>query len=142
MPGIAPVKQSGRLFKMMKKRLFYGISAIILIAVEVLIALFEHDSFIRPYCGDILVVVVVYCLVRIIVPENCKLLPLYVFFFAALVEILQFFHIVDLLGLGKITFFRILIGGTFDFRDLLCYVAGCVLLGAWEAWNSRRADKK
>ncbi|MBR4412838.1 MAG: DUF2809 domain-containing protein, partial [Lachnospiraceae bacterium] len=113
----------------MKKRLIYALATIILIAVEVLIALFVHDNFIRPYIGDVIVVVVVYCFVRIIMPEKVHLLPLYVFLFARMVDVLQYFHIVDLLGLGNSTFFRILIGGVFDFKDILCYGIGCLLLG-------------
>ncbi len=32
--------------------------------------------------------------------------------------------LVDLLGLGHIRFFRVLLGTTFDWHDLLCYLAG------------------
>ena len=41
----------------MKKRLWYlGVFGLIL-AIEVCIALFVHDDFIRPYVGDVLVTV-------------------------------------------------------------------------------------
>lgn len=122
----------------MNRRYFYALTTIVLLIVEVLIALFVHDTFIRPYVGDVLVVFVVYCFVRIFIPENVKLLPLFVFLFAVVVEILQFFHIVDLLGLGGITFFRVLIGGTFDWKDILCYGVGCVLLTVWDYVLLRR----
>ncbi len=124
----------------MNKRLIYGILTAILITVEVLIALFIHDSFVRPYVGDMLVVIVVYCFVRIIIPEGVRLLPLYVFLFAVLVEVLQFFHIVDILGLGGSAFFRTLIGGTFDMKDIVCYGIGCIILGVWE-WMYFRFEK-
>lgn len=126
----------------MNKRLIYAFATIILIAVEVLIALFVHDNFVRPYIGDVIVVVVVYCFVRIIIPEKVYLLPLYVFLFAAMVEVLQYFHIVDLLGLGNSTFFRVLIGGVFDLKDILCYGAGCLLLGVFELFRFRRVHEK
>ena len=116
----------------MNKRVFYIIAAIVLLAVEVLIALFVNDRFVRPYLGDVIVVAVVYCFVRIFIPEKVHLLPLYVFMFAVLVEILQYFHIVDLLGLGNSRFFRVLIGGVFDWKDILCYGIGCLVLGLWE----------
>jgi len=32
-----------------------------LLLIEILIALFVHDEFIRPYVGDALVVIVLYC---------------------------------------------------------------------------------
>lgn len=126
----------------MNKRVFYLLATIVLIAVEVLIALFVHDNFLRPYIGDVIVVVVIYCFVRIFVPEKLHFLPLYVFIFAVVVEVLQYFHIVDLLGLGNSTFFRVLIGGVFDLKDILCYGAGCLLLGAWELFRFRRAHEK
>ena len=53
----------------MKKRLFYLVATLVLLAIEVLIALFVHDSFVRPYVGDMLVVVVIYAFVRIFVPK-------------------------------------------------------------------------
>ena len=126
----------------MNKRLIYGILTVILITVEVLIALFIHDSFVRPYVGDMLVVVVLYCLVRIFIPEGVRLLPLYVFLFAAMVEVLQYFHIVDVLGLGDSAFFRTLIGGTFDIKDIVCYGLGCIILGLCEWIKIRQARSK
>ncbi len=114
------------------KRLIYGILTVVLIAIEVLIALFVHDSFVRPYVGDMLVVIAVYCFARIFIPDGVRLMPLYVFLFAALVEVLQFFHIVDVLGVGDSAFFRTLIGGTFDIKDIVCYGMGCIILGVRE----------
>ena len=112
----------------MEKRIYYIILTIILLAVEVLIALFVHDQFVRPYIGDVLVVVVIYAFVRIWIPESVRLLPLYVFLFAAGVEILQYFNIVELLGVQDNVFLRTIIGTSFDVKDLLCYAAGCVLI--------------
>ena len=43
-----------------KKRAFYAAAFLILLAIEVLIALFVHDRFVRPYLGDVIVVIVVY----------------------------------------------------------------------------------
>lgn len=122
----------------MKKRLCYIIATIILIAVEVLIALFVHDKFIRPYVGDVLVVVVIYTFIRCFIPEKIKLLPLYVFIFAAGVELLQYIQIVKILGLQDNPFLATLIGTTFDVKDIVCYGVGCILLGGYEVWNFQR----
>ena len=111
----------------MKKRLGYILAFVLLLTVEILIALFVRDDFIRPYGGDILVTVLICAAVRILFPTGIRLLPLWVFLFAAGVEIGQYFDFVTLLGLGDIAFFRILLGSTFSFADLLCYAAGCVL---------------
>ena len=122
----------------MKKRIIYVIATILFIAVEVLIALYVHDGFVRPYVGDVLVVVVIYTFVRIWIPEGCPLLPLWVFLFAACVEGLQAIHITEKLGLADNRFFRVLIGGTFDFRDILCYAIGCVAVWLTEILIQRK----
>lgn len=113
----------------LNKRLKYLAAFLILFAAEVLIALFVHDGFVRPYLGDVLVVILLYFFVRIIIPEGIRLLPLYIFLFAAAVEVLQYFDFVDLIGLGGNRIARIILGTTFSFADILCYAAGCLLCG-------------
>ncbi|MDD6880808.1 MAG: DUF2809 domain-containing protein [Firmicutes bacterium] len=122
----------------MKKRIAYTITTFLLLIVEVLIALYVHDSFIRPYVGDVLVVIVIYTFIRIFIPEGYRFIPLYVFIFAASVEILQLFHIVDILGLGDNRFFRVLIGSVFDIKDVLCYAVGCLILSGYEFYRSKK----
>lgn len=124
-----------------KKRVIYAVATVVLLAIEVFIALYIHDKFIRPYIGDVIVVVVVYTFVRIFIPEKVRMLPLYVFIFAAGVEVLQLFHIVDILGLGSNRFMRILIGSVFDMADVICYGIGCVMLGIYE-WRMVKKAKK
>ncbi len=109
------------------RRISYAAAFVILLAIEVLIALYVHDSFIRPYGGDILVTILLCCFARIFFVSGCRPLPLWVFLFSAAVEIAQLFDPAELLGLGNIPFFRILIGSTFSLADLLCYASGCVI---------------
>lgn len=120
-----------------KRRLLYLLLFVLLMAVEAFIAVFVHDSFVRPYLGDVLAVICLYCFVRIFVPENAVLLPLYVFLFAALVECSQLFHLAKLFGLRN-RIFQIILGSSFDVIDILCYLAGCVLLAGWEIWQHKR----
>ena len=122
------------------KRMEYLLATVFIFLLELFIALFVRDNFIRPYVGDMLVVVLVYTFLRIIFPERPRLLPLYVFLFAAGVEALQGIHIVELLGLQDNRFFSVLIGTTFDWKDIVCYGVGCVILGLWEVWLRRKAD--
>ena len=44
------------------KRIGYAIATVVLLLIEVLIAVYVHDAFVRPYIGDVLVVVVIYTL--------------------------------------------------------------------------------
>ena len=121
----------------MKKRFGYAIAFLFLLITEILIALFVRDDFIRPYGGDILVTVLICAAMRILFPTGIRLLPLWVFLFAAAVEIGQYFDFVTLLGLGDIAFFRILLGSTFSVADLICYAAGCLLF-----WIGEKAITK
>lgn len=122
-----------------KRRAGYAIAFILFLVIEFLIAVFVHDSFIRPYVGDVLVVIVIYCFVRIIMPEKFSWLPMIVFIFAVVVECLQYFDIVSVLGLEHNTFLHILIGSTFDVKDILCYGIGCILLGLTErSFNNQK----
>ncbi len=124
-----------------KERITFAVITVLLIFIEVLIALFVDDAFIRPYFGDMLVVVVLYAFVRIFVPHGHRLLPLYIFLFAIVVEVLQYFHIVDILGLGGSRFFRTLIGGVFDWKDIGCYAVGCLAMGGYEILRWKKGEK-
>ncbi len=121
-------------------RRFYLAAMVVLTAVEVFIALYVHDRFIRPYVGDVLVVIVLYCFVRIWLPVGWKKLPLYIFLFAAGVEILQYFRLVELLGVEGNTFLRILLGSVFDVKDILCYGVGCGLLWVFQSYIDRKRE--
>lgn len=98
-----------------------------LLAAEIIIALFVHDSFVRPYVGDVLVVAVICAFLRIFIPEKIKFLPLLTAAFAVLVEFLQYFDFVSLLGLAGSRFFSVLLGRTFDVKDIICYAVGGIL---------------
>ena len=50
-----------------------------------------------------------------------------VFVFAAAVEVGQYFNLVKILHLEGSRFFRIVLGSTFDLKDIACYFVGCVL---------------
>lgn len=121
----------------MKKRILYAVATLFLLLIEVIIALYVHDDFIRPYVGDVLVVIVIYTFIRIIVPEKCKLIPLFLFIFAAGVELLQLANIVEILGVADNKFLKILIGSVFDIKDIVCYAVGCVILCMYEWVRAR-----
>ena len=102
----------------MKKRFFYIISFLLIFCIEVLIALYVRDNFIRPYVGDMLVVVLVYSFVRIFLPTGIPRMPFYVFLFACFVEVLQYFRLVETLGITNRAA-RIILGFTREGVTLL-----------------------
>ena len=116
----------------MKKRVVYAAGACILLAAEILIALFVRDSFVRPYGGDILVTVLLCCLLRAFFLFWIPYLPLGVFLFAAAVEFAQALGIASLIP-HSWTAVRIIVGSSFSVGDLVCYAVGCVLF-----WGAER----
>jgi len=108
------------------RRILYLIIFCGLLAVEMGIALFVNDAFVRPYVGDMLVTLLLCCLCRVIIPDKVRLLPVYVFVFAACVEIGQYFDVVALLGLADNRIISIALGRTFSWMDIVCYAVGCV----------------
>ena len=109
----------------------------ILLGIEILIAIYLHDEFIRPYVGDILVIILLYCAIKIIIPDKSKLLPLWIIIFAVFVECLQYLKLVQVLGWEDNTLLRIVIGSTFDVKDIGCYVVGGIGIGCYE-WVIRK----
>lgn len=131
---------------MRKRRILYAIIFITLLCVELCIALFVHDDFVRPYIGDVLVTVLLCCLCRIAVPKGVPALPAYVFLFAALVEAAQYIDVVKLLGWEDNAILSTLIGRTFSWADILCYGVGCVAFWAAEKrvifrWKERQKER-
>lgn len=120
-----------------QKRLTYLLAFALLLVVEVCIALFVHDAFLRPYVGDVLVTVLLCCLSRAICPRFSPALP--VFLLAAAVEGLQWLGLTEIMGLQE-TILGIILGSTFDWKDILCYGLGCLLFAAAELLWSKRTN--
>jgi hypothetical protein len=123
-------------------RLKYGLLALLLFGIEVLIALYLQDRIIRPYIGDLLVVILIYCFVKALV--NAPVFPtaLGVLLFAYAVETLQYFHVVELLGLGHSKLARVIIGSSFEWMDMLAYTLGIGLVLSIETiWYQKEKTK-
>jgi hypothetical protein len=110
--------------------------------VEVGIALYVHDRVVRPFVGDVLVVILIYAFVRALFePKNAALLAIGVLIFAYLIEIGQFFSLVSFLGLEKYALARVVLGATFDWMDLIAYSVGFLIIlmvDVWPIWEGRK----
>lgn len=53
-------------------RLVYSAAAVALFCVEVAIAAFVNDSFVRPYIGDVLAILLVYTALRAATPLSLR----------------------------------------------------------------------
>lgn len=109
-------------------RLFYALCTLVLFVIETLIAIYVRDAIIRPYVGDVLVVVLVYFFIRIFINTPYRWLPLAVFLFACSIETLQYFNAADLLGFQRNSVARVVLGSVFSWGDIVCYAVGCLPL--------------
>jgi hypothetical protein len=95
--------------------------------IEVLIAKYLDDAFIRPFGGDVLVVVLIYAFFRIFLKTNNKKLAFGVLVFSFTIEFLQALHYVNWLGLQNNKFWSIVLGTYFTVYDLLAYFVGYLI---------------
>lgn len=108
-------------------RNYFGLT-ILIFTIEVLIALFVHDAFIRPYFGDVLVVILMYCFIKSFVSLPVFSVALSVLAFAFLIEILQGCNIVTKIGLGKSKLANVVLGNSFSWMDFITYSAGFLII--------------
>lgn len=109
---------------MLRFRSSYFFLSILLLVVEICIALFVHDDFIRPFVGDFLVVFLIYFVLRCFFTFGYKSIAWFTLVFSFTIEIGQYFNLVGLLGLENYKWARIIIGTSFHWLDLLAYALG------------------
>lgn len=97
---------------------------LLLFAVEVIIALYINDQVIRPYGGDVLVVLLIYYFGKTFLEIKPLYLIIAVLLFAYMIEIGQYMRLVDILGVRHIKVLRIIIGSSFSWGDMLAYTIG------------------
>jgi uncharacterized membrane protein len=110
----------------------YALLALALLLIEVAIALFVRDRFVRPYLGDVLAVILVYAALRAAFRIGTVPAALAAFLIAVAVELGQYFHILDLLGLADNQVARIILGTGFELKDFAAYTAGALIALAVE----------
>lgn len=101
---------------------------LLLFITEVLIALYVKDRFVRPYVGDYLVVMLIYCFVRTFLKTPVLPTAIAVLLFAYLIETLQYFRLVDRLGLEHNIIAKTVIGYGFSWIDMLAYTLGIITI--------------
>lgn len=106
----------------------YFLISVLLFVTEVLIALYVHDTFIRPYFGDLLVVILIYTFVLSFIkaPKNTVAIAVLIFAFA--VEMAQYFGLVYFLGLQDSKLAKTVLGSSFAWEDIVMYVLGIVVV--------------
>ena len=102
----------------------YLIAAAFLLLVEICIALYVRDNLVRPYGGDFLVVILIYCVGRAFLNWSVTAVAVATLLFSFAVEIGQYYSLVDRLGLRGNRLAEIVIGVGFSWGDLLAYTLG------------------
>ena len=129
-------------------RMNWAMTGIAILAFEIFIAIYAKGGFIRYYLGDVLAVAMLYAFGRAAFRLPPKALALAVFVLSLVIEIAQYFKVLEILGIQN-SLLRIIFGGTFDWTDIACYAIGCALAYASESiiydkarlWRRKRLPK-
>jgi hypothetical protein len=128
---------------MFRFRKQYVAIALVLFYTEILIALYVNDRFVRPFGGDFLVIILLYCIVMGFTHFQYLQAAASVLIFSFLIEVLQYYQIVRLLGLENVKLASVVIGTSFSWADILAYTAGIVFVilfetkfKTYENWNT------
>jgi hypothetical protein len=112
----------------MIKSYFYFTPALLLLLLEAIIAWYVHDNIIRPYGGDFLAVLFLYCLIKSFFYTPVLKAAVWALLVAYAIEVSQYFHLTHLLGLQNSKTIRLLLGSSFSWTDILCYTCAFVLI--------------
>ncbi len=105
------------------------IIAVIIFVIEFLIATtFKDIVFVRSYLGDVLVVMLMYYFVKAFVEVDNTKLIIALLIFSCVIEFLQYFHFAEVIGFKDNKIAMIVLGNSFSWIDILCYLAGGLIL--------------
>lgn len=104
------------------KKYFYWF--LLLFCIEFSIAYFLKGGFIRHTFGDVLAVIMVYCLLKSFMNVKPLLLGIFVLTISFCVEYLQYFQLIKRLDLQNNEIAKVVLGNTYHILDLLAYIIG------------------
>ena len=106
----------------------YFVFALVLLIVEIAIALFVNDNFLRPYGGDTIAVVLLYCILRAAFRFPYRSTAFAAWCFACCLEAAQATNLLFQIGLHENKIARTVVGTSFSWLDILAYTAGFFLI--------------
>ena len=112
-----------------------------LLAVEIGIARFAHDRFVRPYVGDFLATILLYCLLKSVWPAPAGRVAAVVLLVSYLIEVAQLAHLLSWLGWQHSPVARLVLGSQFEWGDLLAYTLGAALVLMLERARAATQEK-
>ena len=135
---MSPATRPKRLFRF---RNGYFLLTGALLLTEAGIALYVHDAVVRPYGGDLLATVFVYCLGRSFLAMRVGRTLAVALLISYLVEGLQYLDVLGQLGWQHIRVVRIVFGSHFAWGDVLAYSLGALAVLAIERCRQRRGTR-
>lgn len=115
---------------------------VLLFITEMLIALYIHDNFIRPYFGDFLVVILIYCFVKSFLNISVLKAAVYVLLFSFAVETSQYLNLIGILGLKHSKLAKTVLGNSFSWTDILSYITGILVVIFIEDFIRKRKSEQ
>ena len=106
----------------------YFILFVLLFLVEVAIAVFLKDGFIRYTVGDFLVVILLYCFFRSFIKTKPHYIAVATMLVAYTIEFLQLANVLAYVNLRGNKWVSIIMGTHFSFEDLIAYTLGVVVI--------------
>jgi Protein of unknown function (DUF2809) len=105
-------------------KLSYLIIGLVILIVEITIAVYAKDGFIRPILGDYLAAILVFYLLAAFLTTSKNKIALLALSISYLIEGLQYLNILKLLNLEQHKLLRIVFGTSFSWMDVLAYTLG------------------
>lgn len=106
--------------------IYYFIAFALLFAVEVCIAIFLKDGFIRYTFGDFLVVILLYCFFKSFIKINNSYVAIVTLIMAYSIELLQLTNITQTVTLKHQKWVSLVLGSHFSKEDLIAYTLGII----------------
>ena len=121
-----------------KQNYFIGFTALLII--EILIARYISDDFIRPYLGDFLVVILLYCFLMAVSRLSILKALIIVLVFSYAVEFFQMINIVKVMQYQPPKVVMIILGSSFSVWDLLAYTLGLLFCLSLEYYRNHKMN--
>ena len=130
----------------MKIRIKFIIAFLILLLAEIAIGKWGR-GFVRGFVGDVLVIPTIYMLLRAAIFGKDSIFSVYIlpflcFFLGLVAETLQAIGILDILGINRDSLLAIILGGHFDWLDILAYLLGLYTIGVFLAFESKGKEDR
>ena len=122
-----------------KRNLFLAILHFLICLI--IVKVFRYSGFIRGFLGDVFFMGLMFYSLKAIYDFNKEKLLLNLLFLAYIVEISQYFKILEYFNLSNNAFLKLLFGATFDVMDLVAYTIGTFFVWSTIYFQKIKKDK-